>query len=37
MESGDTLNTAFIETTLNDSMLAEVDELDYSVVDEPFR
>lgn len=36
MESGDTLNTAFIETTLNDSMLAEVGDLDESIANEPF-
>lgn len=33
MESGDRLNIAFVETTLNESMLAEVGDLDTSVLD----
>lgn len=37
MEPGDRLNVAFIETTLNESMLAEVDDLDVTVVDEATR
>lgn len=37
METGDRLNTAFIETTLNESMLTEVDDLDTTVVDEATR
>lgn len=37
METGNRLNNAFIETTLNESMLAEVDDLDTTVVDDATR
>lgn len=33
MEAGDRLNIAFVETTLNGSMLAEVDDLDTTFID----
>lgn len=37
MEAGDRLNIAFVETSLNDSMLAEVGDLDLTVVDDDAR
>lgn len=37
MESGDRLNIAFVETTLNSSMLAEVDDLETTIDDEQLR
>lgn len=37
MESGDRLNIAFVETTLDESMLVEVNDLDTTVVDEATR
>lgn len=37
METGNQLNNAFIETTLNESMLTEVDDLDTTVVDNATR
>lgn len=37
MESGDRLNIAFVETTLNESMLAEVGDLESTFMDEPAR
>lgn len=37
MESGDRLNIAFVESTLDESMLTEVDDLDTTAADETKR